>query len=440
MHDAILLLQKGFRRILQSQFNPRDPGKGMEKLLDTGDNRLTLVKSTNAITAGSVIKKAKQNDKVLSILTGKTVLPIITTQVEAQEEANQLNIINQSVIGAKEGAVEAITKLVDSNITDAILRTADGSNHKSINNFTLFNVMQVAINGADRPSTNDVLEQLLEVINHTFNFCKKISVNMELLQLNAVQMATYGITIGIPQLVLMLLANIKTATKFKYGHEFRLVMHAIHKKYTYNHVHDAASLQTILTELAGADGVRVLKDTPAPSAGAAHSVADSVSFLHSMMDGGDTNSECTKSAYGATSTSELLEEEHKPRERDRDKDKQSKSCGKQEKKKKKNKTLMHLQRTPAPTAKKSNAGSPIVSTRTNACETKNTRDTISNLSATSSRWLSSHVTSLRRNWVGTQTKRIQRANDGARGQRMLRGGMIQTNGSKLNGRTVIRTK
>jgi hypothetical protein len=109
-HNAILLLQKAVWRILQSQFNPSNPGKGMEKLLDTGYNRLTLVKSTDAITAGSVIKKAKQNAKVLSILTGKTVLPIITTRAEAQEEANQLKVINQSVIGAMEGAVEAIMK------------------------------------------------------------------------------------------------------------------------------------------------------------------------------------------------------------------------------------------------------------------------------------------------------------------------------------------
>ncbi len=42
-HDTILLLQKGIWRVLQSQFNPRDPGKGKEKLLDTGDNQLTLV-------------------------------------------------------------------------------------------------------------------------------------------------------------------------------------------------------------------------------------------------------------------------------------------------------------------------------------------------------------------------------------------------------------
>jgi hypothetical protein len=41
MH-AILLLQKGIWCVLVSQFNPGDPGKGMEKLLDDGDNLLTL--------------------------------------------------------------------------------------------------------------------------------------------------------------------------------------------------------------------------------------------------------------------------------------------------------------------------------------------------------------------------------------------------------------
>jgi hypothetical protein len=95
------------------------------------------------------------------------------------------------VISDKEGVVEAITKLVGSNVTNAILQTADGSDHKSINNFTLFKVMKSAIDGADQPSTNDVLEQLLEVINHTFNFCKKISINMELMQSNVARMAMY---------------------------------------------------------------------------------------------------------------------------------------------------------------------------------------------------------------------------------------------------------
>ncbi len=131
-----------------------------------------------------------------------------------------MNVINQSVIGAKEGVVKAVLKLVGTDITNAILRTANGSDHKSIDDFTLFEVMKVAIDGADRPTTNNLLEQLLEVINHTFDFQKKVSVNMELMQSNAARMAMYGIVIGVPQLTLTLLANIKTATKSDYGREF----------------------------------------------------------------------------------------------------------------------------------------------------------------------------------------------------------------------------
>jgi hypothetical protein len=41
------------------------------------------------------------------------------------------------VISTKEGVVKAITKLVGSNITDAILWTANSGNHKSIDKFTL---------------------------------------------------------------------------------------------------------------------------------------------------------------------------------------------------------------------------------------------------------------------------------------------------------------
>jgi hypothetical protein len=51
-----------------------------------------------------------------------------------------LNVINQSVIGVKEGVTEGITLKVGSDITDAILRTSDGSDHKSVDEYTLFKV------------------------------------------------------------------------------------------------------------------------------------------------------------------------------------------------------------------------------------------------------------------------------------------------------------
>jgi hypothetical protein len=46
-----------------------------------------------------------------------------------------------------------------------------------------------------------------------------------------------------------------------------------------------------------------------------------------MIDRGDTNAEYIESAYGASSTSELSEEERKPYGRNCNKDKQSKSRG-----------------------------------------------------------------------------------------------------------------
>ncbi len=148
-------------------------------------------------------------------------------------------------------------------------------------------------------------------------------------------MATYGIIIGIPQLTFMLLANINTVTKSNYGRKFGSAMHAICKKYTYNHVHDATLLQFILKELAGADGVRVLKDAPAPSTGTAHLVAESVSYLQAMM-GEDTNSAYTELAYGVSSNSNLSEDKRKPGARKHKKSQRSKlqgGCGKQKKEK-----------------------------------------------------------------------------------------------------------
>ncbi len=60
----------------------------MEKLLNDGNNLLTLVKSTDAITASYIIKKAKNRADKLTASTSKTVLPSITSRVEAQEEAD----------------------------------------------------------------------------------------------------------------------------------------------------------------------------------------------------------------------------------------------------------------------------------------------------------------------------------------------------------------
>ena len=65
----------------------------------------------------------------------------------AQEEADRQNQTNQAVIGAMEQATEAITKLVGSNFTDSVLRTANGNNFEGINDYHLHEIMVVAISG-----------------------------------------------------------------------------------------------------------------------------------------------------------------------------------------------------------------------------------------------------------------------------------------------------
>ncbi len=107
--------------MLVSQFNPSNPGKGMAKLLKDGLNLLSIVKSTNTIMANLVLKAAKNKVDAASKAGSTTIAPAITSRLEAQEEADPLNVINQLVIGAKEGVVKAVTKLVGSNITNAVL-------------------------------------------------------------------------------------------------------------------------------------------------------------------------------------------------------------------------------------------------------------------------------------------------------------------------------
>ncbi len=80
--------KKGILCVLVSQFNPSNPGKGMAKLLQDGSNLLTNVKSTNAITANSVLKAAKTKADVASKAASTTIAPTITSQLEAQEEAD----------------------------------------------------------------------------------------------------------------------------------------------------------------------------------------------------------------------------------------------------------------------------------------------------------------------------------------------------------------
>ena len=55
--------------------------------------------------------------------------------------------------------MEALTTFVGTNITDAILQQADGD-YKGLDEYTIQELLQAAIEGANRPPETDVLTQL----------------------------------------------------------------------------------------------------------------------------------------------------------------------------------------------------------------------------------------------------------------------------------------
>jgi hypothetical protein len=149
---------------------------------------------------------SKKEAKAESIVMGMTEHPKIMCRADAQEEAKRLNTNNQALIGAKEGIIEALTTFVGTNITDTILCQADGD-FKGLDKYTLHDLLQAAVDRAERPPATDILDQLLAVFNYAFDMRKKISMNMKSLQALVVRMSTYGIDIGTAQIALVLIAN-----------------------------------------------------------------------------------------------------------------------------------------------------------------------------------------------------------------------------------------
>ena len=99
----------------------------------------------------SVLNEVKAIADVKSIHQ-LTMLPTITTCADAQDEANCINQINQAIIGMKEGATIVITNKVSPNITDAVLRTADGTDFWSISIYKLHKVITATIRGPAVPT------------------------------------------------------------------------------------------------------------------------------------------------------------------------------------------------------------------------------------------------------------------------------------------------
>ena len=341
-HDDAVKYFAAIKRVLKETYNPGDPGHGMEKLIDENTPILPPEHPTNATstftaTAEAVINQFRVRAAALNQQNlMQNVQPLITDRTEAQDHADRLNLQNQAVIGAKEGATEAITLQFGTDVTDSVLKTADGVDYKGIDDYHLYDIVQVAIQGADRPATGDILGHLTNIIATRFDFRKKVINNVEALRAKTARLHTYGINMDDTQIALIILANIELAAPHEYGSEFKTALQTIRRRYNYSHVHDAASIADILNELAAADAVRQLKDAPAPAKGVANAVAEQYSTLAQLFQQGaafDDTSDEDGTANAASDSEDTFSTKasHKSRGRKKDKKKDKKKSKKKDK-------------------------------------------------------------------------------------------------------------
>ena len=113
---------------------------GMVSLGSKTPNTLTNYKSKVAIKKSNV-KRQSIAETQLASSTINIVAPKITTNADAQDEADRQNTERFAEIVVKEAIAAAITSIVVAQITNPILRTTDGSGFRTVNEYNLHQLL-----------------------------------------------------------------------------------------------------------------------------------------------------------------------------------------------------------------------------------------------------------------------------------------------------------
>jgi hypothetical protein len=302
-HDEAIKFKDQLIQVATEMANPEDNTKsGMRKLFEQASNELNSIKTKDIFSWRDIIKqeKDKADAKTKNSTIGKVYQPDIATRGEAQEEADRLNQFNQAVIGIKEGFKDCICNNGGTDALASVLKQADGT-LKSIDDYTLFELIEARIAGAKRPQAKNVLKQIVDAITMPYNFQKKIMDNVAMQQILVNKAQSFGITIDVSLLVVNLEANMEFAQSHEWGREFRVCGQVVRKKYPdYTHKHNQTSFDDIVKEYATADRVRDLTEAPTPTTEQANQVGALTAQLQAIQRIYD---DVEESAFAADDTS-----------------------------------------------------------------------------------------------------------------------------------------
>lgn len=274
------------KTIAAEQFTAIDSSKnGMEALFDNGQNELTEIKTSSKANALTIMNDYNKKIAAKSTATaGGTAVdvPDKMTHNQARQEAEDLNVAYQAVIGAKEGFAKGLTNSFGKDITDLVLMDTDGSTPKSVDAYQLYELEAIIMQNADRSSNRAARTAVAELINFKLDFRKKITINYEVMKAKVATMEAMKIPFPPSMIVTVLLANIEDVAGEDWAREFTTPMRDIRAKYDQDHEHDSASLADIIKILGVADGLRDFKVAPGPETANAANDED-MSTLHAIV-------------------------------------------------------------------------------------------------------------------------------------------------------------
>ena len=278
---------------------------GMKGMASDQPNVLTRFKATVAIKKKDVLKASK--DAATAASTNENqVEPEITTNSDAQEEADRQNLFRLAAIGYKEGIAAGITALIGKDKTNNILRSTDGRDFKSVDQYHLHQLIAAIRDGAVRPSAEKTRTTFVKLAGKKFNWRESAETNVERLATEAAKSQGAGIKMGTDLKAAIILANVEWAAKQEWGQDVNTAQRAIAAQYSYDFKHDDASIAAIMGMLAVADTARDRTKASEPE-----EVANSASGLTQLQmliqqGGAETSEEesIAESAYYTATPSE----------------------------------------------------------------------------------------------------------------------------------------
>jgi len=232
-HNAATRFKNLFILQLGACYNDTQPGEGMRKLADDGNNSLTVIKSTDHVTAESVLLELKKAAAALNHQTNVDKKPRFETRAEAKVEADDRNYAIQATIGTKEGAAKAITTIVGSDITDNVLHHTDGS-PKDVDKYRLAALFQAVADATKRPTKKEMVVLKVGALQFKLDWRKSFQINMEQLRATVNKITSYRLSFINNDTALVVLSNIHKATQHHFGHDFRETLRSLQQTYRYD--------------------------------------------------------------------------------------------------------------------------------------------------------------------------------------------------------------